>query len=63
MADIAINYSKRFEAQTEQLADELRAKGFTAWRCVCSGQGTPRFGSAETATAILMYNGQRTERC
>jgi TolB-like protein/Flp pilus assembly protein TadD len=31
MADIFISYSKGFQAQTEQLANELRAKGFTVW--------------------------------
>src|SRR5215468_1975345 len=31
MADIFISYSKGSQAQTQQLADELRAKGFTVW--------------------------------
>jgi class 3 adenylate cyclase len=31
MADIFISYSKSFHAQTEQLANELRAKGFSVW--------------------------------
>jgi adenylate cyclase len=31
MADIFISYSKGSKAQTQQLADELRAKGFTVW--------------------------------
>src|SRR5215475_781540 len=31
MADIFISYSKGSQAQTEQLANELRAKGFTVW--------------------------------
>jgi class 3 adenylate cyclase/tetratricopeptide (TPR) repeat protein len=31
MADIFISYSKGFQAQTEQLANELRAKGFSVW--------------------------------
>src|ERR1700730_6323408 len=31
MADIFISYSKGSQAQTQELADELRAKGFTVW--------------------------------
>jgi adenylate cyclase len=31
MADIFISYSKNSQAQTQQLANELRAKGFTVW--------------------------------
>jgi TolB-like protein len=31
MADIFISYSKGYQAQTEQLARELRAKGFSVW--------------------------------
>jgi adenylate cyclase len=31
MADIFISYSKSSKAQTEQLAQELRGKGFTVW--------------------------------
>src|SRR6516165_3444802 len=31
MADIFISYSKGFQVQTEQLANELRAKGFSVW--------------------------------
>src|SRR5712692_3713825 len=31
MADIFISYSKGFQAETEQLANELRTKGFTVW--------------------------------
>jgi TolB-like protein/Tfp pilus assembly protein PilF len=31
MADIFISYSKGYQAQTEQLAKELRAKGFSVW--------------------------------
>src|SRR5260370_8317296 len=31
MADIFISYSKGSQAQTQQLANELRAKGFTVW--------------------------------
>jgi TolB-like protein len=31
MADIFISYSKQSKAETEQLANELRAKGFTVW--------------------------------
>jgi class 3 adenylate cyclase/tetratricopeptide (TPR) repeat protein len=31
MADIFISYSKGFQPQTEQLANELRAKGFSVW--------------------------------
>src|SRR6516165_12826454 len=31
MADIFISYSKGFQVQTEQLASELRAKGFSVW--------------------------------
>src|SRR5437016_213782 len=31
MADIFISYSKGSKAQTQQLADDLRARGFTVW--------------------------------
>jgi hypothetical protein len=31
MADIFISYSQSSRAQTEQLANELKAKGFTVW--------------------------------
>jgi class 3 adenylate cyclase/tetratricopeptide (TPR) repeat protein len=31
MADIFISYSKGFQAQTQELANELRAKGFSVW--------------------------------
>src|SRR5215510_12683109 len=31
MADVFISYSKGYQAQTEQLAKELRAKGFSVW--------------------------------
>lgn len=31
MADIFISYSKESKAQTEQLAKELEAKGFSVW--------------------------------
>src|SRR5215475_1242204 len=31
MADIFISYSKGFQAQTEQLANELRGKGYSVW--------------------------------
>ena len=31
MADIFISYSKESKAQTEELAKELQAKGFTVW--------------------------------
>jgi hypothetical protein len=31
MADIFISYSKGSRAQTQQLANELRAKGSTVW--------------------------------
>jgi hypothetical protein len=31
MADIFISYSKGFAAQTEQLVQELQAKGFSVW--------------------------------
>jgi hypothetical protein len=31
MADVFISYSKQSQAQTEQLANELRGKGLTVW--------------------------------